>query len=96
MFGGAIFVSVGQNVLNSELIKRLSKLPDFDPRLILDSGATSLTNFPAAIKPQVLVAYNDSLRKVFQIGLILGCINILGAITMEWRSIKKNAPNSKQ
>jgi hypothetical protein len=39
-----------------------------------------------------LRAYNDSLRVCFQVGLIMACLSILGAISMKWSSVKKNLP----
>ncbi len=90
LLGGAIFISVGQNVLNNQLLQRLTGLPGFSPSFLQNSGATSLTNLPPQVKDQVTTAYNESLRKVFQVGLILACLVILGAATLEWRSVKKN------
>lgn len=92
LLGGAIFISVGQNILDAQLIKRLSGIPGLDAASILNSGATSLTDLPDSIKPAVLSAYNESLRKVFQVGLIMVCLTIFGALTIEWRSVKKNLP----
>lgn len=93
LLGGAIFISVGQNVLNSELLKRLSNLAGFNPALLSSEGATTLIQqLPASIRGAVLVGYNESLRKVFQVSLILCCLVIFGAVTLEWRSVKKNAP----
>lgn len=93
LLGGAIFISVGQNVLNNQLLERLSVIPGFKPEMIKDQGATSLIqSLPAELKAQVLSAYNDSLRKVFQVALIMVCLCILGSLAMEWRSVKKNVP----
>lgn len=97
LLGGAIFISVGQNVLNSELLKRLSNLPGFNPALLSSEGATTLINqLPESIRGAVLIGYNASLRKVFQVSLIMCCLVIFGAATLEWRSVKKNAPAKKQ
>ncbi|KAH7153625.1 major facilitator superfamily domain-containing protein [Dactylonectria macrodidyma] len=93
--GGAIFVSVGQNVLTNQLIQRLSSIPGFDREMILKSGATSLTDIPESIKNTVLSAYNESLRQVFMIGLILVCLTMIGALTMEWRSTKEHLNRQK-
>jgi MFS family permease len=90
LLGGAIFISVGQNVLNNQLLERLSGLPGFSPDFIKNSGATSLTQLPPQIRDIVLTAYNESLRKVFQVGLIMACLVVLGAVSLEWRSVKKN------
>lgn len=93
LLGGAIFISVGQNVLNNELVKRLTGLPGFDPSLITQSGATSLSSSLAEnLREPVLIGYNEALRTVFHVGLILTCFIILGSAAMEFRSVKKNVP----
>ena len=90
---GAIFVSVGQNVLDNQLAKRLAGIPGISPRLIQSTGATELLRLiPAEYYTAALEAYNDSLRVCFQVGLIMACLSILGALGMEWRSVKKNLP----
>ncbi|KAF7554369.1 hypothetical protein G7Z17_g2988 [Cylindrodendrum hubeiense] len=95
MLGGAIFVSVAQNILTTQLLQRLSSVPGFDLDTIDNSGATSLTNLPASIKRPVLLAYNESLRRVFHMGLVLVCLTMLGALAMEWRSTKDNLNKEK-
>ena len=88
---GAVFISVGQNVLDNQLAKRLAGIPGFSRQLIQSTGASSLLNFlPAKYRVTGLEAYNDSLRVCFQVGLIMACLSILGAVGMEWRSVKKN------
>lgn len=96
LLGGAIFISVGQNVLDSQLQSRLSGLPGFDPSLLLKTGATTLIGqLPETIRPAVLAAYNESLRTVFHVGLIMACLTVLGAAALEWRSVKKHAPRKE-
>jgi MFS family permease len=90
LLSGAVFVSVGQNVLENQLLQRLSSVTGFSTEMIQDSGITSLTDLPLPLKTTVLSAYNQSLRQVFRVALILTCVNILGALAMEWRSMKKN------
>lgn len=96
LLGGTIFISVGQNVLNNQLLQRLSSLPGFSPKMIQDSGATSLTSLHALVKTTVLVAYNESLRQVLLVGLVPVCVSMLGALVMEWWSVKKNAQRQKE
>ena len=48
--GGAAFISVGQNVLNSQLMSRLMNIPGVDAHAVSRSGATSLVDLPAAIR----------------------------------------------
>ncbi|MCJ1395270.1 hypothetical protein MMC18_008154 [Xylographa bjoerkii] len=91
---GAIFVSVGQNVLDNQLAKRLAGISSITPQQIEAAGATDLFNIiPPQYHTAALEAYNDSLRVCFQVALILACLSILGALGMEWRSVKKNKEN---
>jgi MFS family permease len=90
---GAIFVSIGNVILDTQLAKRLAGIPGITSRLIQSAGATGLLKLiPAEYHTAVLEAYNDSLRVCFQVGLIMACLSILGALGMEWRSVKKNLP----
>lgn len=88
--GGAIFVSVGQNVLNSKLVSGIVRLvPDLSPERILNTGATKLRRFvPAQDLQGVLVAYNLALRQVFVVATAIACLAALGAFSLEWRSVK--------
>lgn len=91
LLGGAVFIAVAQNVFSNQLLQRLSKIDGFDPALLLTDGATTLiSKLPDAIRPTVLFEYNESLRKVFQVGLIVSAISFLGSISMEWKSVKKH------
>ncbi|ROW06202.1 hypothetical protein VMCG_04574 [Cytospora schulzeri] len=90
LLSGAIFISIGQNVLDNELLENLAGIPGFDSSAILDSGATTITALPEPLKSVVLVVYNNALRRVFQVGLVMTCLTIFGAAAMEWRSVKKN------
>ena len=91
LLGAAVFVAVGENVIGNQLVQRLSGVPGFNSSLITSGGgATSLlSSLPANLRETVLTAYNEALRKVFQVGLIVSCLAVLGAATLEWRSILK-------
>ncbi|KAH8885024.1 MFS general substrate transporter [Thozetella sp. PMI_491] len=91
ILGGAVFVSVAQNLFANRLIENLVALniPGLNPELITQAGATGLRMLvPPEVLPQVLVAYNDAIGKAFQIGMILSCLSIIGAVGVEWRSVK--------
>ena len=87
--GGAIFVSVGQNVLSTKLISGLAGLPNLDPQVIVSLGATELRS---SIGPQylgeVLRIYNHVLNDVFMVAAILAAVSIVGALLTEWKSVK--------
>ncbi|KAK0652336.1 major facilitator superfamily domain-containing protein [Cercophora newfieldiana] len=90
LLGGAVFLSVGQNVLNNRLLEYLAPIPGFSARLLMNNGATTLIEvLGAAQKPAVLAAYNEALRWVFRVGLIIICLAVPGALAMEWKSVKK-------
>jgi hypothetical protein len=88
LLGAAVIVAVGENVLSSQLLQRMDWIPGFDARLVTSGGATSLLDqIPEGYRDVALVAYNGALRKVFQIGLVVSCLGVLGAAGLEWRSV---------
>ncbi|KAI9878064.1 MAG: hypothetical protein M1830_002013 [Pleopsidium flavum] len=90
--GGAVFVSVGENVFTNRLRSNIAalKIPEFGPALAVRVGATELRDVvPPAYLHDVLVAYNGAIVRAFQVALILSCLTVLGASGMEWRSIKR-------
>ena len=93
--GGALSVSIAQNIFNSHLISALSKaaLADLDPKAIVKIGATDLAK---SVDPKylgiVLQAYNHALTKTFNVGLALACLSVIGAATMPWVSVKGMKP----
>ncbi|KAB8301432.1 hypothetical protein EYC80_003299 [Monilinia laxa] len=101
LLGAAVFVSVGQNVLDNQLVQRFSSFPGFEPGLITEGGATSfLSSLPANLQETGLIEYNEALRRVFQIGLLLSsmrklvwrasCINIIHSC--QSRCLKLTSP----
>ncbi|KAF7180228.1 hypothetical protein CNMCM7691_009395 [Aspergillus felis] len=95
LLGAAVFVPVGENVLANQLMLRLSGVPGIDSNIVTSGGATSLLSLvPLDLRGAVLVAYNEALRKVFQIGLIVACLAMLGSASLEWVSILKKSETS--
>ena len=91
LLGGAMFVSIAQSVFTNKLVNGIIALhiPHLNARQIVQSGATHLRQVvPAGHLREVLLAYNVALVKAFQIGLVLACLSILGALGMEWKSVK--------
>ena len=90
LLGGALFVSVANNIFNNKLIENIAaSVPNVDPAQVVKAGATSLRNAvdPSDL-PAILVAYNDALVKTFQITLVLACISVLGVVFIRWLSVK--------
>lgn len=93
MFGGSLFVSVAQNVFITGLLKGLATIEDLgmEPQAVVDAGATSIRtlfkdnpSLMAAVKSE----YNDAVIWTFRIALIMTCLSVLGAVFVEWRSVK--------
>jgi hypothetical protein len=89
--GSTVFVTVGQALLQSQLLKKLQMiLPDLDSSRLTDGGATSIRGLASTEKlPAVLQAYNDSIRTVWYLALGLACLVLLASLGMEWKNIKK-------
>lgn len=89
----AIFTTVGQSTLDNQLTDRLAGFSNITSELIKNTGVTELLELiPTEHHTAALNAYNDSLRVCFRIALVLACISILGAVLMEWRTVKKDLP----
>jgi len=90
--GGSVFVAVAQNILENKLISNIGQLDiaGLDPSTIVSIGATEIRAvIPDAYLPQFLVAYNDAIMTALYVGVGLAAAAILGAATMEWKSVKK-------
>lgn len=85
--GGAIFVSVGNTVLLNELYD--AALPGVDMNAVIAAGATGFRTFlPKEQLPVLLNVYNQALRKVFLMGIVLSGLAFFTALGLEWRSVK--------
>ncbi|KAL2046031.1 hypothetical protein N7G274_001478 [Stereocaulon virgatum] len=88
--GGALFISVGQNLFTNKLVTNLvADVPNIDPSIVLKVGATNLRH---AVNPGnlsgVLTAYNGALIQAFRVSLAMACFSVIGALGMEWKSVK--------
>ena len=89
-FGGSLFASIAQNIFSNRLVQNLVPLPGVSPESVVATGATDLrTVVGDGNLSQVLDAYNEALTDVFKVPLALACFSIIGALLMEWRSVKK-------
>lgn len=88
--GGALFVSVGQNVFSNKLSQGLKKYaPTVDAQKVLNTGATAVQHsLDPADLPGVTKAYNDGLQQTFLVATILATFTILGSLSIEWKSVK--------
>jgi hypothetical protein len=98
LLGGSLFVAVAQNIFAKELISNLEALhiSGFSSSDVINVGATKIRAiFKESELPRVLVAYNDALVKVFQLSVVLGCLSIIGALGIEWKSVKTNRADER-
>ncbi|CAI7609510.1 unnamed protein product [Penicillium glandicola] len=88
--GGAVFIAVAQSLFQNYLSANLPRIQGIDAPKVLAAGATGLSNaVPAAKLTEVLTLYNDGLRQSYIVTVAVSCLMIVPALTMEWRSIKK-------
>ena len=88
--GGAVFISIGQNIFSNRLISGLASVPGLNSDIVVSTGATDLRNVVAAqYLPRVLFAYNYALTDVFTIAVAMACLSLFGALAMEWKTVKK-------
>ncbi|KAL8663593.1 MAG: hypothetical protein Q9202_003781 [Teloschistes flavicans] len=86
--GGNVMVSVSQNLLEMRLIRGLQKvIPDLDPSVLANGGATSLRSMVSGDKlPVLLDVYDDAIRAIWYVALAMACLILLASLGMEWRS----------
>jgi hypothetical protein len=88
--GGAVFVSVGQNVFINQLVKDLTGVAGLSVMTIVNTGATDLQKvIPPQYLPEVLNKYNHALTRTFVIATAMAAAAIIGSSAMEWKNIKK-------
>ncbi|KAJ5519156.1 Major facilitator superfamily domain general substrate transporter [Penicillium expansum] len=87
--GGAVFVSVAQNVFTNALLQNLSGISGIDSQQVVDIGATALKDLiPANVLPRVLSAYNEGLVAAFYVSTAMGALSLFGTLFVQWKSVK--------
>nr|XP_036581194.1 major facilitator superfamily transporter [Colletotrichum truncatum]KAF6789462.1 major facilitator superfamily transporter [Colletotrichum truncatum] len=99
--GGAVFLAVAQNIFSSRLVSELHRnVPNVNPAVVIEAGASELISSMRKVYPEsidgIIDAYNKSLQTVFLIATILGCLTVFGAVFIEWKSVKKDLPESEE
>lgn len=86
---GAIFLSVGQNLLSTKLVAGLADVHGLDAQVIISSAATDLRKYVGAeYLVEVLSVYNDALDDIFRVAIVLACLSFAGVILTDWKSVK--------
>ncbi|KAL9105861.1 MAG: hypothetical protein Q9227_009024 [Pyrenula ochraceoflavens] len=95
-FGGALFVSIAQNVFSNKLLANVSaqNIP-LNPSRLLQAGATSLVGLVAAKDLDKLkLAYNNTVTQTFYVPVAASALSLFGAVLVPWLSVKK--PETKE
>ncbi|KAG0645906.1 Roquefortine meleagrin synthesis T [Hyphodiscus hymeniophilus] len=89
--GGAIFVSVGNTILQHTLQSAVDsgKLPGVNLTSVITAGASGIRNVVSAeALPALLHVYNSALQKVFLAAIPMCGLACVASCFMEWRSVK--------
>ena len=81
--GGSVFLAVADNIFVNRLMSGLAEIPGVNPSVVLAAGATNLK-----LSPAIREAYNKALTQTWYLPVALAALSILGAVALEWRSVK--------
>lgn len=90
--GGALGVSIAQNIFVNTLLQELQHITGIDAATVISAGATEI---PYAVPPNllgaVLDAYNYALTTAFILAIAAGGTAFLLSFGMEWKKFKNKA-----
>jgi hypothetical protein len=88
--GGAISISVAQNIFSNGLSTNLPKYaPEVSAEGVINAGATHLREYvKPALLAGVLKAYMVALAQAYVIPIVVGGIATICACFVEWKSVK--------
>ena len=88
--GGAVAISIAQNIFVTSLSRDIPKLaPGVNPKIVIDAGATHVRDVvPAQWLPGVLQAYTNAVTSAFILAIATGGIAFFVSLAMEWKSVK--------
>ncbi|KAF2171276.1 hypothetical protein M409DRAFT_63625 [Zasmidium cellare ATCC 36951] len=88
--GGAIAVSIAQNIFTNTLIKQLPILaPGVDVAKVVSYGASHVREAaPPNLLPGVLEAYDRAITTAFIMPIAVSGLAFLASLMMEWKSVK--------
>ncbi|WYZ42281.1 hypothetical protein EsH8_V_001176 [Colletotrichum jinshuiense] len=94
--GGAIFISVAQNVFTNDLRAGLAReLPNVNATAIVDGGANTI-RMPGILPKDQLEAviriYSKSLTNSWYVAVALACGSVAGSLLLQWRTVKQQTP----
>ncbi|KAK8061446.1 major facilitator superfamily transporter [Apiospora phragmitis] len=95
--GGAVFISVGNNVFQASLrsIVAADKLDGIDVDAVIAAGATAFRHLvPTGELTELILDYNRALQTVFLVAVPLAGLAWFSCCCLEWNSVKGKPPTS--
>jgi hypothetical protein len=87
--GGALSISIAQNIFVNTLAKEVPKYSSFDPQVVASVGATNLRQYvPPDQLPGVLHGYNNAIVTAFILAIATSCLAFLVSLGQEQKSVK--------
>jgi hypothetical protein len=88
--GGAISISIAQNIFSNKLVSTLHKsAPTVNPQIIIAAGATHIHNVTTPDQVSgVLEAYNTAVTSAFLLPIATSCLAFLASLFVERKSVK--------
>ncbi|KAK4697081.1 hypothetical protein P7C71_g940, partial [Lecanoromycetidae sp. Uapishka_2] len=90
-FGGAIYLSLSDTIFTNSLKTLIPKnAPSINPEVIINAGATGFRSLLSGTNlANLLVAYADSVDRVFYLTAGAGCACFIFAWGMGWKDIRQ-------
>ncbi|RDL36192.1 putative HC-toxin efflux carrier TOXA [Venustampulla echinocandica] len=88
--GGALAVSIAQNIFSNSLVSELTKRIPVDqiPAIVAAGAAKVAEATPPRFLPDVLYSYNYAVTRAFIVAIAAGGIGLLLSLFPEWKSVK--------
>ena len=97
LLGSAVLISVAQSIFSNQLVKLLDDRLCINPGLFEISGLTTLFSvLPETMRPVLREGFNEALRWMFIFGLVVTALALLGALAIEWTSLKQPLPVAQE
>ncbi|KAK7962609.1 uncharacterized protein PG986_003434 [Apiospora aurea] len=98
--GGAIFISVGNNVFQARLrsiIAADNNLDGIDVDAVIAAGTTAFRHLvPPNELTRLILDYNGALQTVFLVAVPLASLALVANCCLEWNSVKGKAPSTSE
>ncbi|KAH8434005.1 putative MFS multidrug transporter [Aspergillus melleus] len=94
LLAGAVTLAVSETVFHTHLSSELSMLGGrLSSEIVMQGASVPWEKVPNEMVDVVLWGYNQAIMKTFYIAVALGAIGFLGAVVLDWKSVKKEDKN---